>query len=248
MFVYFLTVQILLIPTFNADRNFSISSSPICESASDCPTGFSNCTAVSELKKKRCVNARQICIGGKPELPIKSCARSRDCTKNVTEYEGWCDFETKFCCEVDPLSRESPMCPDRVTPLYGQEKCEEYEEGMIYSGKSEQKGGFCYKGYSCPPKITRPKSLKFGTRTFRTNIDCDVGDKIASKYEFMFCHNETGNLWVMGKLNMNGDEVIKHWTLCHLNKDCLEGQVCVKEDICRYRCYDDPVSSFFEIE
>lgn len=74
-------------------------------------------------------------------------------------------------------------------------------------------------------------------------MDCSVDVQVDTKFSYMFCHKETGNLWVIGQLNVNGDEVEKHWTQCKLNSDCGEGQVCVKEDLCRYRCYKDPVSS-----
>ncbi|EFO92861.1 hypothetical protein CRE_10126 [Caenorhabditis remanei] len=235
---------LLLIPYTTSNGNFSLSSNQKCKSLLDCPKGFANCSKVADLDDKRCIkDVREICLGGIPRNPVKSCNRSRDCygkSMNSGGYIRWCDMGTHFCCKVLSNSTEELMCPDRVTPLYGQDKCQDANETMIYSGRSRQNGGFCYKGYSCPPKITRPNDLTFGSRTFQTNMDCNANEEVDQKFDFMFCHNDTGNLWVMGQYNVNGDEVIKHWTHCNTNNDCGEGLVCVKEDLCRYRCYDDP--------
>ncbi|CCE71588.2 uncharacterized protein CELE_F09E8.1 [Caenorhabditis elegans] len=183
---------IFLIPFSQASGNFSLSSSPKCTVLSDCPKNFAACMNVTGLSEKRCVkDTKQICIGGMPDTPVKPCNRSRDCTASLERYSGWCDLETKFCCNVDPKAADSPFCPDRITPLYGQEKCKDVEKGMVYSGSSDQRGGLCYKGYSCPPKITRPTDLTFGSMTFRTNMDCFSTEKVDTKYNFMFCHNET---------------------------------------------------------
>uniref|UniRef100_A0A8R1IGJ3 DX domain-containing protein n=1 Tax=Caenorhabditis japonica TaxID=281687 RepID=A0A8R1IGJ3_CAEJA len=182
--------------------------------------------------------ASQVCTGGDPILPIRSCSRQRDCAPNgnVTRFNGWCDFETKFCCETCPKSLVPLTCPDRLTPLYGQERCKNATEGMVYSGESKQAGGMCYK------EIRTARELSFGDMTFRTNMDCYTHQQLESRYNFMFCHNLTGNLWVIGRLNVNGDEIIHHWNQCEINDDCGEGSVCVKENLCRYRCYVDPTT------
>ncbi|CAI2351475.1 unnamed protein product [Caenorhabditis sp. 36 PRJEB53466] len=234
-------VGLLLVRTLHATQNKSLASNPKCQSLTDCPTGYSNCSKVHGINGNRCIrNVTQLCTGGVPNLPFRPCTRMRDCTDALQTYQGWCDYETKLCCGL-PADSEDPMtCPDRLTPLYGQEKCTEVEKGMVYSGNSKQKGGLCYKGYSCPPKITNVHDMAFGSMTFRTNVDCLLDRPVGEKYSFMFCHNETGNLWVIGQLNVNGDEVRKHWTQCQLNEDCGKGFVCVKEDLCRYRCYEDP--------
>ncbi|PIC35001.1 hypothetical protein B9Z55_014490 [Caenorhabditis nigoni] len=212
-----------------------VSLNEICENLSDCPNGSYACLSIVGINSSRCIrDVKEVCTGGIPINPVTTCSRDTDCSP------GWCDLETQNCCNVDPKSSELPMCPDRLTPLYAQQKCIDVEKDMVYSGTSEQKGGLCYKGYSCPPKIKRGSDEFYGVEIFETNISCSTERRVSRQYSFMFCDNQTGHLWFMGQYNVNGDEVTRHWTHCQKNKDCGEGHVCVKEDLGRFRCYDDP--------
>uniref|UniRef100_A0A1I7SZM8 DX domain-containing protein n=2 Tax=Caenorhabditis tropicalis TaxID=1561998 RepID=A0A1I7SZM8_9PELO len=157
-----------------------------------------------------------------------------------------CDKNDAPCsAAIDCLNiveKEHPLyCPDWMTPLMNEPKCDGSREEDLYSGTCPMKNGMCKHGHCCPTNKT--DTLSPG-KPYKTNLGCTRNTVISRNQTNGFCDPETGRVHIMSELNEFNQKNLALESYCLSGRDCGKAygmnNVCVRVNNDNLRCYINP--------